>query len=320
MPLSAGTRLGPYEILDRPRGRRHGRCLRGPGYAARSQGRPQVPATRAHAARPPRPIPARSPGRLGAEPSAHLHDPRHRRSRRPALHRDGAAGRPDAEGAARRTPAAVPAIVDPGLQLADALEAAHAKGIIHRDIKPANIFITTRGTAKLLDFGMAKLVRSRERRHTTRRRTADMGDGRGAWRWGRWATCRPSRCGARRWMRGRISSRSAWCSTRWRRAWRRSAARRPGAVLSEILTKAPTAPVRLNPDVPADLERIVNKLLEKDRALRYQSAADLRADLERLRRALSSPAPATPRSRPPSSSCPSRTSARTRTTPSSPTG
>ena len=67
-----------------------------------------------------------------------------------------------------------------------------------------------------------------------------------------------------------------------------------GAVLSEILTKAPTAPVRLNPDVPADLERLVNKLLEKDRALRCQSAADVRADLERLKRALTNPVVATP--------------------------
>ena len=64
-----------------------------------------------------------------------------------------------------------------------------------------------------------------------------------------------------------------------------------GALLGEILTKAPTAPVHLNPDVPADLERLVNKLLEKDRELRYQSARDLRVDLERLRRTLSGPAP-----------------------------
>ena len=84
-----------------------------------------------------------------------------------------------------------------------------------------------------------------------------------------------------------------WCCTRWRPGLRRSAALPSGAVLGEILTKAPTAPVRLNPEVPADLERIVNRLLEKDRAVRCQSAADLRADLERLKRALSDPASAT---------------------------
>ena len=90
-----------------------------------------------------------------------------------------------------------------------------------------------------------------------------------------------------------------------------------GVVLSEILSKAPTAPVTLNPDVPADLERIVNKLLEKDRALRCQSAAELAADLERVERDLTNPAlrahARIARPPPPSSSSPSRTSAPTRT-------
>jgi serine/threonine protein kinase len=180
-------------------------------------------------------------------------------------------------------------------QLADALAAAHAKGILHRDIKPANIFLTTRGVAKLLDFGVAKLTSEPHGAETDAPTTA------GAWATGAGVTLGTVGYMSPEQVRGEpVDARTDLFSlgvvlyematgvTPFRGAT-------AGAVLSDILTKAPTAPVRLNPEVPADLERLVNKLLEKDRALRCQSAADLRADLERLKRAFSGPAASTRR-------------------------
>jgi eukaryotic-like serine/threonine-protein kinase len=187
-----------------------------------------------------------------------------------------------------RCRAAVPLTIDLAIQLADALESAHANGVIHRDIKPENIFITTRGAAKLLDFGIAKLAT--ERATATEALTATR-VGTGPVALGTLAYMSPEQ------VRGEaLDGRTDLFSlgvvlyelTTGTQPFRGTTS---GAVLGEILTKAPTAPVHLNPDVPPELERIVNKLLEKERELRYQSARDVRVDLERLRRTLTTPRP-----------------------------